>query len=99
MWIINFKNVEIAYNDASRETQEQLEPNYKSKKLIGSMFGKKMMFPTELLKWYLEHRLIVTNITYAVKYERKALFKPFSEKVQMNEEQETQTQIINFVVI
>ncbi|EGF80262.1 hypothetical protein BATDEDRAFT_25157 [Batrachochytrium dendrobatidis JAM81] len=60
----------LTYNDASRETQEQLEPNYKSKKLIGSMFGKKMMFPTELLKWYLEHRLIVTNITYAVKYER-----------------------------
>ena len=62
-------------------TKAQVKPNYKSKKLVGSMFGKKMLFPTELLKWYLEHGLIVSNITYAVRYIRKAPFQEFAEQV------------------
>ncbi|OAJ39748.1 hypothetical protein BDEG_23574 [Batrachochytrium dendrobatidis JEL423] len=76
-----FKNTEIQYKDLSSDTKAQVKPNYKSKKLIGSMFGNKMLFPTELLKWYLEHGLMVSNITYAVKYERKAPFKSFAQQV------------------
>ncbi|OAJ41901.1 hypothetical protein BDEG_25431 [Batrachochytrium dendrobatidis JEL423] len=76
-----FKNTEIQYKDLNSDTKAQVKPNYKSKKLIGSMFGNKMMFPTELLKWYLEHGLMVSNITYAVKYERKAPFKSFAQQV------------------
>jgi hypothetical protein len=45
------------------------------------MFRKKMLFPTELLKWYLEHGLVVSNITFVVRYERKAPFKSFAEQV------------------
>jgi hypothetical protein len=45
------------------------------------MFGKKMLFPTELLKWYLEHGIIVSNISYAVRYIRKAPFQEFAEQV------------------
>ncbi|OAJ37640.1 hypothetical protein BDEG_21639 [Batrachochytrium dendrobatidis JEL423] len=45
------------------------------------MFGETMMFATKLLKWYLEHGLAVSNITFAVRYERKAHFKSFSEQV------------------
>jgi hypothetical protein len=63
-----FKNTEIQYKDLSSETKEQVKPNYKSKKLVGSMFGKRMLFPTELLKWYLEHGLVVSNITFVVRY-------------------------------
>ena len=37
-----FKNVEITYKDLSPETKAQVKPTYKSKKLVGSMFGKKM---------------------------------------------------------
>jgi hypothetical protein len=76
-----FKNVEITYNDLSPETQAQVKPNYKSKKLVGSIFGKKMLFPTELLKWYVEHGLIVSNITCAIRYIRKAPFQEFAEQV------------------
>ena len=76
-----FKNTEIQYNDLSAETKTQVKPNYKSKKLVGSMFGKKMLFPTELLKWYLEHGLVVSNITCVIRYERKAPFKSFAEQV------------------
>ena len=74
-----FKNTEIQYKDLSSETKEQVKSNYKSKKLVGSMFGKKMLFPTELLKWYLEHGLIVSNITYAVRCIRKAPFQEFAK--------------------
>lgn len=76
-----FKNTEIQYKDLSSDTKAQVKPNYKSKKLIGSMFGNKMMFPTELLKWYLEHGLMVSNISYAVSYKREAPFKSFAEQV------------------
>ncbi|EGF80776.1 hypothetical protein BATDEDRAFT_24655 [Batrachochytrium dendrobatidis JAM81] len=76
-----FKNTEIQYKDLNSDTKAQVKPNYKSKKLIGSMFGNKIMFPTKLLKWYLEHGLMVSNITYAVKYERKAPFKSFAQQV------------------
>ena len=63
-----FKNVEVTYNDLSEETKQQVKPNYKSRKLIGSYFGKKMLFHTDLLEWYLQKGLVVTNITYAVRY-------------------------------
>ncbi len=39
-----FKNTEIQYKDLSSDTKAQVKPNYKSKKLIGSMFGKRMIF-------------------------------------------------------
>ena len=58
-----------------------MKPNYKSRKLIGSYFGSKMLFHTDLLKWYLQKGLVITNITYAVRYEPKSPFKVFMEKV------------------
>ena len=73
-----FKNTEIQYKDLS---QAQVKPNYKSKKLVDSMFGNKMLFPTELLKWYLEHGLVIYNINCVVRYERKAPFKSFADQV------------------
>eukprot|EP00158_Paraphelidium_tribonemae_P000621 Partr_v1_DN22998_c0_g1_i3_m42543 putative protein Hydra magnipapillata len=44
-----FKNTEVTYNDVSDETKQQIKPSYKSRKLVGSMFGKKMLFHTDLL--------------------------------------------------
>ncbi|OAJ45355.1 hypothetical protein BDEG_28502 [Batrachochytrium dendrobatidis JEL423] len=64
-----FKNVEITCNDLSSDTQAHVNPNYKSNRLVESMFGETMMFATKLLKWYLEHGLVVSNITFAVRYE------------------------------
>ncbi|EGF82114.1 hypothetical protein BATDEDRAFT_23425 [Batrachochytrium dendrobatidis JAM81] len=76
-----FKNVEITCNDLSSDTTAHVKPDYKSNRLVESMFGETMMFATKLLKWYLEHGLVVSNITFAVRYERKAHFKSFSEQV------------------
>ncbi|OAJ45178.1 hypothetical protein BDEG_28339 [Batrachochytrium dendrobatidis JEL423] len=76
-----FKDVEITCNDLSFDTQAHAKPDYKSNRLVESMFGETMMFATKLLKWYLEHGLVVSNITFAVRYERKAHFKSFDQQV------------------
>jgi hypothetical protein len=47
-----FKNAEIKYKDLSADTKAQVKSNYKSRKLIGSMLGKKILLKTELIKWY-----------------------------------------------
>jgi hypothetical protein len=76
-----FKNIEIKYKDLSADTKKQVSKNYKSKKLIASYKGEKMLFHTDMLKWYLENGLVVSNVTYAVQYQRKAPFKNFVQHV------------------
>jgi hypothetical protein len=76
-----FKNTEVTFNDMSDETKQQVKPSYKSRKLVGSMFGRKMLFHTDLLKWYLNKGLQVSNITYAVQYERQKPFQAFVDRV------------------
>ena len=49
--------------------------------LIGSYFGKKIGLTTPLLKWYLEHGLVITPIYTTVEYIPNAAFKHFAEQV------------------
>ena len=56
-------------------------PLHKSKKLIGSMFGEKILIYTPLLKWYLEHGLIITKFYEAVEYEKNVCFKELGETI------------------
>ena len=49
--------------------------------LIGSYFGKKIGLATPLLKWYLEHRLVITHIYTVVEYVPNAAFKRFTVQV------------------
>ena len=60
-----FKNVSVTYKDISTETKNQVLPNYNSRKLIGSMFGQKMLFHSDLLQWYLKKGIEVSNISLA----------------------------------
>jgi hypothetical protein len=56
-------------------------PLHKSKKLIGSMFGEKILLYTPLLKWYLEHGLIVTKFYEAIEYNKNVCFKELGETI------------------
>ncbi len=56
-------------------------PLHKSKKLTGSMFGEKILLYTPLLKWYLEHRLIITKFDEAIEYETNVCFKELGETI------------------
>lgn len=84
-----FKNIEIDptnkdivgehmydYNMA-REAPNRL----KSKKLIGSYFGTKILIYTPLLKWYLAHGMVITNSYSFIKAASHRPFQKFMDKV------------------
>ena len=49
--------------------------------LIGSYFGKKIRLATPLLKWYLEHGLIITHTYTVFEYVHNAALKDFTVQV------------------
>ena len=49
--------------------------------LIGSYFGKKIGLLTPLLKWYLEHGLVITHIYTVIEYIPNAAFNSFMMEV------------------
>ena len=49
--------------------------------LVGSFFGEKNLLATPLVKWYLEHGLVVHNVTLIIEYTPKQCFKQFGEQV------------------
>ena len=80
-----FKNTEISpdnigefMRDFAEEEDIMARPR---QSLIGSYFGKKILLATPLLKWYLEHGLVVSRIYQVVEYTPKACFEPFGKAV------------------
>jgi len=84
-----FKNIEIDpmneeligehmynYNMSLENTKTM-----KSRKLIGSYFGKQILIYTPLLKWYMDHGLVITKMYSFIKAASGHPFKPFMEKV------------------
>ena len=61
-----------------RETNKTFYP---TKYLIGSMFGTKILLITPLLRWYIEHGLLVTKIYQFIEFCPKRAFSPFEESV------------------
>ena len=51
------------------------------RKLVASYYGDKILLITPLLKWYLEHGLVVDHVYEIVEYERNACFQHFGESV------------------
>ena len=49
--------------------------------LVGSYFGKKVRLSTPLLKWYLEHGLVIANIYTVIEYIPNAAFNSFIMQV------------------
>ena len=48
---------------------------------IGSYFSKKIGLSTPLLKWYLEHGLVITHIYTVIEYIPNAAFNSFMKQV------------------
>ena len=51
------------------------------KLLIGSYFGQKLLLSADLIRWYIEHGLIVTKIYQCIEYIPRACFEPFAQMV------------------
>ena len=79
-----FKN-EVIKEDVGEYThQKYIKKNItftKSKKLIGSNFGKEITLYTPLLKWYLQQRLIITNFHMGIEYMPVKCFRKFADEV------------------
>jgi len=56
-------------------------PVKKSRKLIGSMKGDKILLYTPLLKWYLDHGLEITKFYQAITYTPKQCFKGIADDI------------------
>jgi hypothetical protein len=82
-----FKNIDInGTKDIIGEhmfdycTQNSI-PAKKSRKLIGSMKGDKILLYTPLFKWYLEHGLEITKFYQAITYTPKQCFKRIADDI------------------
>jgi len=80
-----FKNTEISRDDIGEYMREFAEKHKimprPRRSLIGSLKGEKILLATPLLKWYLEHGLVVTKIYQVVEYTPETCFESFGEAV------------------
>lgn len=80
-----FKNIVVQRKDIGSYMENFLVESGREFKdtryLIGSMFGEKILIITPLLKWYLEHGLIVTRIHQVVEFCPSQAFKSFADRV------------------
>ena len=80
-----FKNVNVCLDDKGEFMQEYTKEHsikdVHHRLLIGSYFGKKIGLSTPLLKWYLEHGLVIPQIYTAVEYIPNAAFNSFMTQV------------------
>ena len=85
-----FKNTVVNFEDMGEYMQEYHKENninfVKSKKLIGSYFGKEITLYTPLLKWYLQHGLKITKFHVGIEYTSEKCFKKFADEVSDVEE-------------
>ena len=80
-----FKNVDVCLDDVGEFMQNYAkEHNIQDvprRLLIGFYFGKKIGLTTPLLKWYLEHGLVITHIYTTAEYIPNAAFSSFMTQI------------------
>ena len=80
-----FKNVDIPFDCIGEHMQQFVNDNKLTKNpkrgLIGSMFGDNILLTTPLLKWYLDHGLVVTKIYEVIEYTPNRCFQTFADNV------------------
>jgi G:T-mismatch repair DNA endonuclease (very short patch repair protein) len=80
-----FKNTRVGREDAGpfmrAYCEERKLVSQPRRTLIGSYFGKGILLATPLLKWYLEHGLVMTDVQEIVEYRPQACFRRFGDTV------------------
>ena len=80
-----FKNIDDCLDDVREFMQEYAKEHsikdVPHRLLIGSYFGKKIGLTTPLLKWNLEHGLVITRIYTIVEYIPNAAFSSFMTQI------------------
>jgi len=80
-----FKNTEISRDDTGEFMKTYAEEyNIMAQpcgSLIGSIKAEKVLLVTPLLKWYLEHGLVVMKVHQVIEFTPEPCFKPFGDAV------------------
>ena len=80
-----FKNTTVSHQDIGDFMRGYLESQGQTFKdtryLIGSMWAKNILLITPLLRWYLEHGLVVTKIHQVIEFSPKRCFEGFVEQI------------------
>ena len=73
-----FITAEIKVEDLSPEQRDSLPDKVKSKvQLVPGMRAEKVLIDASLLKWYMEHGLVVSKVHCAVEFEYSPIFRDF----------------------
>ena len=73
-----FITAEIKVEDLSPEQRDSLPDKVKSKvQLVPGMRAEKVLIDATLLKWYMEHSLVVSKVHCAVEFEYSPIFRDF----------------------
>ena len=80
-----FKNVDVSFEDLSPHMQAYCRRHDLMKRprrtLISSYWASDVLLTTPLLRWYLKHGLVLSNVTELVEYYPQACFKSFGDTV------------------
>ena len=80
-----FKNVTVTRDDIGPFMRQYAEENdimsVPRRMLVGSFHGDKLLLATPLLRWYLEHGLVVDRVYQIIEYKRNPCFRNFGEPV------------------
>ena len=80
-----FKNATVTKDDIGAYMKQYMEEAgvkfSDTRYLIGSMFGEKILLIAPLLRWYLEHGLVVTKVHQLIQFSPRRCFKPFADQV------------------
>ena len=75
----------IPFDAMGEYTQKQIEElnlgKHPRKLLVGGMKAKRLLLLSPLLKWYLDHGLIVTQVYQVIEFSPMSCFKQFHDKV------------------
>ena len=78
-----FKNIDMTRGDIGpfmrRYTEEHEILKRPQRSLLGSCRGETILLATPLLKWYMEHGLVVTRVYQVIEYDPKACFRDFGD--------------------
>lgn len=80
-----FKNTDISVEDIGEHMKQFAKENkimqQPRRSLIGSLFGKKILLTTPLVKWYLDQGLVISHIYQVIEYTPRSCFRKFGEAV------------------
>ena len=80
-----FKNVKVTADDIGNFMIIDLKKSgnklHNTRYLISSMFGKKILLITPLIKWYLENSFVVTKLHKVIQFQPQIFFQRFTHQV------------------